>query len=1066
MMDLSHSEMPSPLDYSSSSEGTELRDFVDSKIPRLPPDINGSVPSAQSVYRSSSSSDPSFRENDRRSSRRSSKKDRRHSGTKEMVKWFFDEEIKNKESRGILRATLAKLDAETHRAQEAERRALEIAERFRVVNEARLTAQTELDRTKHELSLYKIQYTNAQQEIHRGQEILKDLEAQRDDAEASAARARTTARRLKEEQLMSFAREEGRKQGFEEGMRRGFEEGRVAGYRRGLTEIRIDDTDAGEGDDNATLNTQADTLDGLPVRNFPIAEPSPQLAAQQFDPEDDTAGIQGSRFQENGMTPDTAQFTQPVPLHEPPPQPHHPETPVPPDNFIPHMDPNNGMNIPPAHEFSGPPPSPHSPSQQLPVPIPPPRVTVGVAQTPESFVKDYGYTQQGRGSPRSFADSLQSSQQSTNLSQYELVTDPRARSKSGLSVIHEVSSSMEYSPGKDSSGMPEPVVFPVPSAENVNEWGSDHSKVRSQTPRSRKTSSRLGEEVRYSNPDVVDEWRRDAAADEVRTSSPKPNSRPRSAVTTSSPLAESARSQSHGASNLGYGRPQSPSVVAPPLADGARSQSRRVTDEYGRPTVIPPPPAESVRSHSRGASSLDYGRPRSSVASPSPLGDGIRTHSRGASSVDYGRPRSPSGARPMTPSSMQGRGTPVDPRLRRSDTASSRGGRDPRNSSTEISINIEPPSAPESTGGFSPIADNASMLSPNAVPQQLPRSAPTQHVLVPTEPNSPAMRQPSLGQIPSPAPFADLPPGFIPTGPIFPVGSPLPPNIPPLSSPIEVPTLTLQQPPPRDRTPTDRRTSSPPWPVFPVRSGRNSAEPLYTRSRKDSRSGSSSSDSIPAGPKTPTQSSSAWGSGIAGRPPSSMSNRSGSQRPNTAASGPQYAVAPTPAGLQYPDPPFIQAGGRPDPPNPSRTPPSRTHSPTPLGPMSPRSTTSRLSTGAHQRSLSLNAGMTPVSHPQHLPASTNSPPKLRRVPSAGSITSNTSRKSGISHFDPNKYVDIAYLASSDDLTASMVQSPNTKENTKANAGGQSVFGLSSPVAAGSTLSFGGGTGKGKKKKKR
>lgn len=89
---------------------------------------------------------------------------------------------------------------------------------------------------------------------------------------------------------------------------------------------------------------------------------------------------------------------------------------------------------------------------------------------------------------------------------------------------------------------------------------------------------------------------------------------------------------------------------------------------------------------------------------------------------------------------------------------------------------------------------------------------------------------------------------------------------------------------------------------------------------------------------------------------------------------------------------------------------------------------SRASADRH-RSLSLNAGSTPAMVPRPLSGGS----EIRRVPSASSMNSDTSRKSGgYQHYDPTGYVDPAFLASSEDLTS--VQSPNTRANTRANAG--------------------------------
>ena len=130
-----------------------------------------------------------------------------------MVKTFVNEQYQGAQTKRYIRIALERLDSETKRAQEAERRALELADRFRAVNEARVQAQTDLVRANEELRLWKTQYDNAQNELRKGQQMLRDVESQRDDAEASAAEARSVARKIREKHLVLLAREEGRKQG-------------------------------------------------------------------------------------------------------------------------------------------------------------------------------------------------------------------------------------------------------------------------------------------------------------------------------------------------------------------------------------------------------------------------------------------------------------------------------------------------------------------------------------------------------------------------------------------------------------------------------------------------------------------------------------------------------------------------------------------------------------------------------------------------------------------------------------------------------------------------------------
>lgn len=466
--------------------------------------------------------------------RRSHKKDRTryHEVEQELVKLLMSEGREEKQHRKLLRAALDKLDGERLRAQEAERRALELAERFRVVNDARMEAQAELARVKEELSYYKLEYDVAQRELKRGQEMLNHAEAQRDDAEATAARARSAAQRIKEKHLVLLAREEGRKIGYKEGLERGYEEGRAFGYTSGRRmNIPLVEDDDEDIPPPSTSGARTEPLTDLTMRNLPSPDGDRTTIDQSEPPyplpPENPVGAQGSRFHENDMTPSTTPFAHPIPIHEAPPSQVHPLTPIPPDNWIPPADSDNYISIPPAHEFQRPPPTSATPP---PIPIPPPphsNPREGRTSS-ESGGVDYTYAK-GRSSPRSLAESVPS----TTMSNFDLLNSPKSSSRntprntrevgSGLSVIHEVSSSMEHSPAMDNAGMPEPISFP---AGPVNPHQERHVEVPSAAVtsplRERHSGPRLAEEVRYSNPVVLDEWRR-TTADEVRSFHARPN---------------------------------------------------------------------------------------------------------------------------------------------------------------------------------------------------------------------------------------------------------------------------------------------------------------------------------------------------------------------------------------------------------------------------------------------------------------------------------------------------------------------------------------------------------------
>ena len=123
--------------------------------------------------------------------------------------------------RTALAITTERLEGETRRADDAERRVLEVLRKLRAAHEATMLAQAEASRAKEELTLFKYRLEDAQREILRAQELVNELEQAKLEAESEAARARSTARRYREQQLITRAREEGRLEGLQEGLSRG-----------------------------------------------------------------------------------------------------------------------------------------------------------------------------------------------------------------------------------------------------------------------------------------------------------------------------------------------------------------------------------------------------------------------------------------------------------------------------------------------------------------------------------------------------------------------------------------------------------------------------------------------------------------------------------------------------------------------------------------------------------------------------------------------------------------------------------------------------------------------------
>lgn len=129
-----------------------------------------------------------------------------------------------------LNKTTDRLQEETLRANDAEKRLAESNEKWKLVNQARLSAQSEATKLSEELRLYKLQLDAAQQQISRANEMITQSDKERAIAEENAEKATRLANKLKEEQLIRHAREDGRRQGREEGRK----EGKRIGYHEAL----------------------------------------------------------------------------------------------------------------------------------------------------------------------------------------------------------------------------------------------------------------------------------------------------------------------------------------------------------------------------------------------------------------------------------------------------------------------------------------------------------------------------------------------------------------------------------------------------------------------------------------------------------------------------------------------------------------------------------------------------------------------------------------------------------------------------------------------------------------
>ncbi|EKM59938.1 uncharacterized protein PHACADRAFT_206157 [Phanerochaete carnosa HHB-10118-sp] len=422
------------------------------------------------------------------------------SASRELVKLLVHEEHEAKQLRSMLQILSERLNNETSRADAAEARAEDAVLRFKQVNEARLAAVQNASRLHEELELYKLQLENAQREIRRAQELLDALELQRFDAEEAAARARSTARKLKEEKIVQLARDEGRLEGVREGITRGriigYEEGRCEACARGHPPPPAREFKRGTATppDNPPFDDFRTQTFAPSESDSTVQEQSRQELRQEQSQQDQPRSDRSPSPQEKIVvhSPRTPALRQsppqspqpaihPIPIYNIPPSPKPSVADYPPEGWIPSVDPDQRIRLPPPHEMSPnpftpahtPPPThilpPTTPEQPI-LMIPPPsqRATV-------ETVRDSDSVSGAEAVRRPIRRRKSSDSQSTTFSQFDIVGPPNAppvransthRPNVLSAIVEERPSSAEASPyvRPASPRTPSPVTMPSPQA--------------------------------------------------------------------------------------------------------------------------------------------------------------------------------------------------------------------------------------------------------------------------------------------------------------------------------------------------------------------------------------------------------------------------------------------------------------------------------------------------------------------------------------------------------------------------------------------------------------------------
>jgi hypothetical protein len=429
---------------------------------------------------------------------------------------------------------------------ESEGRLLEIVQRFNAVNEARVQAQAEAAKLSAELGMYKLQLDSAQEEIYRAQHILRKVEDERDDAAAEATEARDTARKYREQHIVNLAREEGRKMGYLQGIRHG-----QMGYgdtktiefpdhhatdaissRRLLMDEPFNDTLQNVFDDERSITD--DGISAVPSRALymsrdvsrdvevtPNVSRQSQTASHHLNPGSNRITAWG------GRSPTDDSF--PRPIHNGFPA-HHPETLVPPDGWIPRSEDGSHISIPPPHEFERATSSSSGRSW----------ATISGIQNRLNRVLGVGGSrharQQQSDTPNVAAPApgypqnspIPPSPGSTTFSQFDITApgpDPLEEDRRKLSVIQEGSQEATPSMGRSRTDARTPALetdygyspttnFTIRSPQGEEESATLMDVIKSLPQKNGPSEGDnhsmrdLADVVRYSDPAVVENWRR------------------------------------------------------------------------------------------------------------------------------------------------------------------------------------------------------------------------------------------------------------------------------------------------------------------------------------------------------------------------------------------------------------------------------------------------------------------------------------------------------------------------------------------------------------------------------
>ncbi|KIK61758.1 hypothetical protein GYMLUDRAFT_576122 [Collybiopsis luxurians FD-317 M1] len=248
-----------------------------------------------------------------------------------LVKLLKAQELTTKETKALLTAALTRLDDVSARATRAESQ-LRSREASAIVSYAQLTedavrAQEAATRARREAEAYKLQLRLRDEEVRKERERVQAEERMRAEAEKEAQRARSLARKWREEGRIMKAREDGRRTGYGEGLQRG----------RLVIAAAIAAKDSpGErglvGDGAAYIEEYNEDSDNQPrrtdyTRNRGSRSRKSELTSRHTNPRErppprhERVDSTPVRSRESELSPPTQQPSPSIPEHQSPPRP-------------------------------------------------------------------------------------------------------------------------------------------------------------------------------------------------------------------------------------------------------------------------------------------------------------------------------------------------------------------------------------------------------------------------------------------------------------------------------------------------------------------------------------------------------------------------------------------------------------------------------------------------------------------------------------------------------------------------------------------------------------------------